>query len=126
MGGGGSIALVVVGSLVAVEDSVLVSADGGDGGDGATGQAGQAEFGFAGTGALGACGGGNGGLGGRGAAGGGGAGGLSVAVLWNADVPPTLISTDFTTGTRGSGGSGGDPGMNDGIVGVAANVLEVD
>jgi hypothetical protein len=37
-----------------------------------------------------------------------------------------LPGATFTTGTRGSAGTGGDPGMNDGIVGLAEDVFEAD
>jgi hypothetical protein len=71
------------------------------------------------------CAGGNGGQGGRGGHGGGGAGGISVGVAWAGDFEPTVEETAITFGVAGVAGIGADPGNNDGIAGVAQEVLEV-
>jgi hypothetical protein len=124
-GGGASIALVSFESTVRVENTELMAADAGQGGDGVQGQVGQTESGFGGLpGGGSACQGGIGGLGGRGGAGGGGAGGISVGILWTGDDEPMRTGGMITVGMAGSSGIGGDPGNNDGIAGVAEQVLE--
>jgi hypothetical protein len=110
---------------VSVEASALVSGDAGAGGDGVDGQEGQMEAGFAGNGTLGGCQGGAGGFGGKGAAGGGGAGGISAAVVWSGEAAPSLAETTRSLALAGEKGVGGEPGVNDGIDGVADEVLEV-
>jgi hypothetical protein len=84
------------------------------------------EAGIFGNGVGGGCPGGVGGLGGQGGAGGGGAGGISVAILWSGDVELVVDeTTQRMVGTAGDPGIGGDPGNNDGIPGVAEEILEV-
>jgi hypothetical protein len=125
-GGGGSISLIVLQGQIRLADSELVAHDAGAGGDGAPGQAGQTPGGFgANGGGLGACPGGAGGGGGRGGAGGGGAGGISVGILWSGSDAPMRTGGTITVGEAGRAGVGGDPGNNDGIAGVADQVLEV-
>ena len=127
-GGGASVALMVFDSTVSVDaGSELVTANAGAGGKGAAGQAGQSPAGVRGLpAATGGCPGGNGGAGGDGAAGGGGAGGLSVAVLWKGAAAPTVDpSAKLTLGAKGAKGVGGDAGKNDGVDGVAQNMLQV-
>jgi hypothetical protein len=126
MGGGASIALAIFESGVTLESIELIAHDGGNGGNGAPGQAAQTESGFGGNGGgQGACPGGNGGIGAAGGAAGGGAGGLSVGVLWSGTIAPVLSDPIVTLGSAGMKGLGGDPGVNDGIDGVAGEVLEV-
>jgi hypothetical protein len=121
-----AIALLSFVSTVRLENSELVAQNAGAGGDGAQGQLGQTEVGFGGNGGGGgACPGGTGGLGGKGGAGGGGAGGISVGILWSGDDEPVRSGGMITVGTAGSAGIGGDPGNNDGISGVAEQVLQV-
>ena len=125
-GGGASIAVVSFESTVVIEDSELTARDAGAGGDGIGGQLGQMESGFGGDGAIGACDGGAGGFGGKGGASGGGAGGISVGILWSGDNAPTVNDdTMLSFGIAGSGGTGGEVGVNDGVAGVADEVLEV-
>jgi len=112
-------------SELIVEDSALVAADAGGGGSGTVGQVGQTEVGARGNAVdVDACVGGAGGLGGKGGTSGGGAGGISVGVLWSGELEPTLTDNEFTLGEAGAIGLGGDPGVNDGIVGLAQEVLE--
>jgi hypothetical protein len=124
-GGGGSIALAVFRSEVDLQNSELIAADAGDGGDGIAGQDGQMEGGAGGIQSPTACPGGAGGFGGKGAASGGGAGGISVGVLWTGESAPVIDGTTTTLlGMPGAKGIGGDPGINDGIDGVAENMLK--
>jgi hypothetical protein len=124
-GGGGSIALAVFESEVELQGSELIAADAGDGGRGIAGQDGQIEGGAGGIQSPTACQGGAGGFGGKGAASGGGAGGISVGVLWTGETAPVVDSATMTSlGMPGAKGMGGDPGTNDGIDGVAEDVLK--
>jgi hypothetical protein len=128
-GGGGSIALLALDSPLVLEASSIATADAGDGGGGAAGQAGQDIAGMGGTVAstFNSCAGGNGGKGGAGGAGGGGAGGVSVGVLWKGAAQPTVSAdTTITNGKVGAKGVGGEPNTNDGIVGVAQKILQVN
>ena len=125
-GGGGSIALAVLASAVALETSELATADAGDGGASVAGQSADKvnhKGGFAGTSTgPGACQGGAGGLGGDGAAGGGGAGGISVGIVWKGAMTPTVSAdTTITNGKAGAKGTGG--AANDGIAGVSQKIL---
>ncbi|HKY38435.1 MAG TPA: hypothetical protein VJN18_20975 [Polyangiaceae bacterium] len=126
-GGGGSIAIAVLDSTVSIDASELVTNDAGGGGGSVAGQPGDKdEGGFGGLQAAGACSGGSGGLGGNGGAGGGGAGGISVGVLWQGDVAPTVsANTTIVNGEAGAKGTGGSAGNNDGIAGVSQKVLEL-
>jgi hypothetical protein len=130
-GGGASIALLVLDSQVAVARSTLLAGDAGDGGKGAPGQEGQAGGTGGGvdttgsSGQAGPCGGGNGGKGGKGGAGGGGAGGISTAVAWSGNEPTIDASTALGFGEAGAIGVGGVPGGNDGIAGVAENMIQI-
>ena len=125
-GGGSSIALLVVNSPVVLESCALVARDAGNGGSGRAGQPGQQDVGAGGGVILmiNSCGGGNGGPGGSGGASGGGAGGISVGLVWNGE-EPMIDAPMFTLGSAGGRGIGGDPGNNDGVDGVAREVLEV-
>lgn len=120
-GAGASIGLAAYMSAVTLEQSEIMTDDAGEGGAGSAGQAGQ-PGGPAGTQASTGCQGGQGGEGADGGSGGGGAGGVSVGVLFLGD-SPILTDVSYTLGDPGDGGSGGDPGENDGIDGVAQNVL---
>ena len=128
-GGGASIALLLLDTPLSLNATItLATSDGGKGGDGAAGQAGQTIFGFKGNGAGSACQGGNGAPGAAGGAGGGAAGGISVAVVWKgaAALAPSIdASTKVTLGALGTKGIGGKAGSNDGIDGLAQDVLEV-
>jgi hypothetical protein len=124
-GGGSSIALAILQSSVALEDSVLVAADAGDAGNGAMGEVGQTDAGIGGNQTGVGCEGGFGGFGGRGGAGGGGAGGISVGVLWSGEAGPTMYRNEFWRGNPGAKGIGGEPGVNDGIDGIQDKELEV-
>lgn len=127
-GGGASVALIALSSAISVDaGSELVATDAGDGGSGSAGQPGQTDVGFYGAGTPPACGGGSGGPGGAGGAGGGGAGGISVPVVWKGTAAPTIDgSAKLTFGKKGNKGIGGKAGSNDGIDGVAQNVLQVN
>jgi hypothetical protein len=128
-GGGGSIALLVIESSVILEASSLVTADAGKGGAGAVGQAGQKEAGGGGApvDTQNSCGGGSGGSGAAGGASGGGAGGISVGILWQGETPPGVSDdTSISTGKPGAKGAGGVPGSNDGIAGVAQEILQLE
>ena len=105
----------------------LTAASAGNGGSGHAGQAGQQDVGFGGNVVTvgNACPGGNGGRGGNGGASGGGAGGISVGIVWTGVAEPLQTQVTFQTGAPGEGGIGGEPGVNDGIDGVAQDVLEV-
>ena len=125
-GGGASIALAVFESGVTLDSVALIASDAGDGGNGAIGQEAQSEGGFGGgSPGQGACQGGNGGLGAAGGAGGGGAGGVSVGLLWSGTTEPVLSDPMVTLGIQGLKGLGAEPGVNDGVHGVAQGVLEV-
>jgi hypothetical protein len=60
-----------------------------------------------------------------GGASGGGAGGISAGIVWTGDEAPAQADVLIEIGTEGDGGLGGEPGVNDGIDGVAQTVLEV-
>ena len=122
-GGGASIALLVYDSSVRVDACTLSSGQGGDGGNGAPGQAGQPQDELGGTRAGGACNGGRGGPGGDGGASGGGAGGSSIGILFLGQAPQ-VDSLEFSIGDPGSAGVGGDPGVNDGVHGLAAEAVD--
>jgi hypothetical protein len=130
-GGGSSISLAILDSQVELTACDLIAADAGTASSGDVGQDGQ--MGGAGGDGIGGnggysvpCDGGPGGKGGSGGKGGGGAGGSSLGVAWAGIFEPT-IGSDTTTalGNPGTGGVGGEPGNNDGIDGVAQEVLEV-
>lgn len=123
-GGGASIALLVVDSEVTLSESVLVAGGAGAGGAGSAGQEGQLG-GSAGAGVDG-CRGGRGGTGGRGGAGGGGAGGISAGAVWIGTASPIFDASYVLKGDPGAAGIGGEPGVNDGIPGVAREVLEAN
>lgn len=127
-GGGASVALIALDSSISVDaGSELVATDAGNGGTGASGQTGQSDFGFGGVQGPGACPGGAGAGGGAGGAGGGGAGGISVPVVWKGTAAPTIDgSAKLTFGKKGNKGIGGKAGSNDGIDGVAQNVLQAN
>ncbi|MBK8997615.1 MAG: hypothetical protein IPM35_17945 [Myxococcales bacterium] len=127
-GGGASIALLAINSTVSIDaGSELLAADGGNGGNGVAGQSGQTEYGFGANPGPGGCLGGAGAPGGAGGAGGGGAGGISVSVLWKGTAAPTIDgSAKLTFGKKGTKGTGGKAGSNDGIDGVAQNVLQAN
>jgi Protein of unknown function (DUF1565) len=143
-GGGSSIALVLLGSTVSLEESTLASSDAGGGGAGGGGQMGQLGGSpgsiASGAGTRGAA----GGVGGGGGGGGGGAGGLSLGILWNGGSPPTIDGEAIQNveaharvtlgalgrgGTRGQGAAAAAPdalaGLSgaDGMPGVAQAVL---
>ncbi len=124
-GGGASIALLIVDSEVDIADSDLVSSNAGKGGNGHTGQPGQMQGGPGGAvvSNVNSCPGGAGGFGADGGAGGGGAGGVSVGILWRGDAPPNQKGVTFKEGAPGSGGIGGSVGINDGIDGIAQEML---
>ncbi len=126
-GGGASIAVLAFSSELVLDACTIVAGDGGDGGGGSPGQAGQQDVGGGGgvLTTLNACPGGNGGRGASGGAGGGGAGGISVGILWSGDAAPVRQSGTIVTGIAGAKGIGGDPGNNDGVGGVAQQVLEM-
>jgi hypothetical protein len=69
------------------------------------------------------CSGGQGGKGGNGGSGGGAAGGISVGIVWQGTSAPTQTDVTFTEGALGTKGIGGSAGTNDGIDGVAQDVL---
>jgi hypothetical protein len=125
-GGGASIALLSFDSRIALTLVNLIAGDGGEGGQGHPGQPGQQVFGGGGdaVSSNNSCDGGSGGPGGNGGASGGGAGGLSVGIVWAGEETPTQTEVMFKTGTFGEGGLGGEPGVNDGIDGLAQDVFE--
>ncbi|MBX3200316.1 MAG: DUF1565 domain-containing protein [Labilithrix sp.] len=145
-GGGSSIALLLVGSTVQLEDSSLLAKSGGRGGSGGAGQTGQLGGAAgpisSGAGLRGA----SGGAGGSGGGGGGGAGGLSVGIMWTGSVAPRLegaavedepshasvtLGAVGAVGPKGPGGTAaganalaGNPGV-DGVVGIAQAILKL-
>jgi hypothetical protein len=130
-GGGSSIALIVLDSSITLTECELAAGNAGDGSQGDVGQGGQGG-GAGGEGIEGnggysqPCDGGSGGEGGLGGDGGGGAGGVSVGVVWAGDFEPTVdADTLIVLGDPGAAGVGGNAGNNDGIDGVAQEVLEV-
>ncbi len=134
--GGGSIALVTLGSTVALEQAELTSAAGGHGGDsvpGAAGQPGQTG-GLGGSTTDACCGkpataipagnGGAGGQGGPGGSGGAGGGGPSVGILSVGTAPTTKgVTTNIGAGGKGGKGVGGAGGAVDGADGLAQDKL---
>ena len=110
-----------------LENASLSVGAAGDGGAGRPGQQGQQEVGFGGNvvSVGNSCAGGGGGRGGNGGASGGGAGGVSVGILWSGDHLPAQIEISFELGAPGVGGIGGEPGVNDGVNGIAQDVFEV-
>jgi len=123
-GGGGSFAVAFVSSgTVVVDETTLVTNQGGSGGNGGDGGAGgvggpggpPAAGGalsgcttrFGGDGAAGAF----GGDGARGGGGAGGTGGASFCVLFYSGTDPTLTNTQCMTGAGGTGGGGGSNGV---------------
>jgi hypothetical protein len=127
-GGGGSIALLAIDSPVILQASSLISADAGKGGAGAAGQPGQKEAGGGGApiDTQNSCGGGSGGSGAAGGAGGGGAGGISVGIVWSGAAAPSLDEdSSISVGKPGPKGPGGEPGSNDGVAGVAREILQI-
>ncbi len=127
-GGGASIGILSVASSLTLEASVIQTASAGNGGSGAPGQQGMQSGGVAGDGfgldANVGCHGGVGGIGGKGGGGGGGAGGISVGVV-HVGAAPTVSDTMITVGSAGLPGEGG-AGTNDGIEGVAQEILSLD
>ncbi|MDB4946157.1 MAG: Glycine-rich cell wall structural protein precursor [Labilithrix sp.] len=119
-GGGASIALIAIDSKVTITDAALSASVAGDGGGGGP----FGPGGAGGTAGLALCSGGTGGKGGDGGSGGGGAGGISAAVLYKGGAPTNNNST-LTPGKAGGKGVGGTPGMNDGVEGKSADMLEV-
>jgi len=127
-GGGSSIALLVFGSSVDLEQLTVVASAAGRGGNGAGGQTGQGGGGGGSPGGN-ACSGGAGGSGGDGGGGGGGAGGLSAGVVWTgtaptvngASTPSATTLTGFTTGAAGVAGTGG---LGNAKAGVAGAVVQ--
>lgn len=116
----------MIDSSVELESCTFISDDAGNGGAGHAGQAGQQDVGAGGgvLSMLNSCGGGNGGKGGDGGAGGGGAGGISAGIVWTGEAAPNVIDPTFMLGSAGLPGEGG-AGTNDGVPGVAEEVLEV-
>lgn len=124
--GGSSIALVVLGAAVILNEVTLLSADAGKGGDGAPGapggNGGAGAPGGLGTGGVtAACSGGTGGKGGTGGAGGGGQGGHSLGVAYVGASPTGRFKA--TVGVAGLGGASGAPLGNAGVAGVATDAL---
>ena len=70
------------------------------------------------------CAGGDGGPGGNGGASGGGAGGISAGIVWAGEEPPLQTEVTFVLGAPGDGGIGGEPGVNDGLDGLALETYE--
>lgn len=124
--GGSSIAILSLGTKLALTEVSLKTGKGGDGGKGAIGQSGG-DPGLGATGGaksgIGAskpgCKGGDGGLGGLGGPGGGGRGGHSVGIAYVNAPSKAPVLKGFTGDTEGSGGTAG-PGnvMGDGAQGA--------
>jgi hypothetical protein len=107
-GGGSSLALLSIGSAIALDTCTITARKGGDGGKGGDGQMGQAGGdGGAPTGT--ACQGGPGGNGGTGGGGGGGAGGNSIAIAYKGGTAPNQLGTVITN-VATTPASGGAPG----------------
>ncbi len=134
--GGGSIALLLYHSPVAVQGCILRTGNGGDGGNGGKagmggsgGSGGSGGNGYQGSGKGGN--GGNGGDGGNGGVGGGGSGGISAAIVHDQTHPPAVLSAQFQLGQPGTGGKGGlsATGLKvegtDGLPGHKSNVLPI-
>jgi hypothetical protein len=125
--GGSSLALASLGSAVTLAECQLQAGAGGAGGDGSAGQVGQ-PGGFSGVAVSPGCAGGNGGTGGGGGAGGGGAGGGSIGVLYKGTAPAldaTTTSQTTVAAAAAAKGKGGAPGVNDGVDGAFAAMLEL-
>jgi hypothetical protein len=120
-GAGGSIALVAYDAPVQLIAATLTSSTAGAGGNGAVGGAGIAG-GVGGAVVSPACAGGAGGAGAAGGLGAGGAGGVSIGILYQGVAPTPDTATQIGVGAAGIAGIGGDPGKNDGLPGVSANV----
>lgn len=128
VGGGSSVAILLVNSTINIQTGTLTTGNGGDGGDGGNGGAGGAG-GDGGTGGSDATGilqgnsgsggyGGDGGDGGAGGDGGGGGGGPSVGVVCRDNSVLNLDpATVFTIGNGGTGGSSSSAPGSDGLTG---------
>jgi hypothetical protein len=106
-------------STVTLAACDILTVTAGVGGTGSVGQAGQLG-GYAGQAQSPGCAGGVGGQGGMGGAGGGGVGGISVGILYTGTEPVYDSTTSFVVpASPAAKGSGGDPGVNDGMDGIA-------
>ena len=110
--GGGSMAIVLHKSPIAIVGGELTAANGGKGGNGGKagkggsgGAGGQGGKGYKGSGQGGF--GGSGGDGGNGGVGGGGSGGNSAAIVYDKKNAPQVQATTFALGAPGQGGKGG-------------------
>jgi hypothetical protein len=123
MGGGASIGLLALDSEIVFDSlSRIETGDAGSGGAGAAGEVGQ-DGGTRGIADGNGCPGGTGGKGATGGAGGGGAAGVSVGVLSKGGAI-TSTGVTFSLGNEGVAGPGGG-NDNDGVAGVAQEVLEL-
>jgi hypothetical protein len=128
--GGASIALVLLGATVTLEDCIVSSSTAGNGGAAGAAQLGG-PGGIGGAGSsdglydlFSGCKGGNGGVGGTGGAAGGGAGGHSLAIAYQGTAP-TKVGGTFKHGASGTGGLGsGNSLLLAGSDGIAAESQE--
>ena len=136
-GGGASVALIVWGSSVVLQDVSLGASKGGDGGSGGDGGAGgagrpgttpvPASVSVVGHGGRG----GDGGNGGDGGSGSGGTGGPSIALVYHGTPPQEVGQTTLTVAAGGAAGKGGAIGVDrgkpapDGAPGVSSLRFEV-
>jgi hypothetical protein len=107
-GGGASIAIIVDGSQMTLDRSLLVTGRGGRGGAGGDGSPGHTGatgglFGFGSQSYANGMSGGHGGDGGDGGAGGPGGGGPSIGVVFRG-APPVITAANFSSGAPGAGG----------------------
>jgi hypothetical protein len=126
-GGGSSIAVLTLQSSVTFQSCALKTNAAGGGGAGASGQSGATGASH-GNSPNNGCQGGSGGTGGTGGAGAGGAGGVSVGVVYEGPMAPTLDSATqaaISTGNAGAKGLGGNSPSNDGLAGVNPATLAI-
>jgi hypothetical protein len=132
--GGASLGLIVVNSVVLLEQSTVQTGRGGDGGTGSDGQSGQ-QGGPGGKGARAAAAtlpetdgrgsdGGNGGDGGSGGAGGPGGGGPSIAIVWTGTAP-SIASVTYELGTPGYGGTSSGVNGPNGVGGESVSLDQI-
>ncbi len=132
--GGGSIAIALYKSPIAIIACKLISNTGGKGGNGGNagaggpgGKGGKGGKGYQGSGVGGS--GGKGGVGGIGGVGGGGSGGISAGIAYDVGSSPKVQATTFLLGAPGQGGKGGlTPGKfpvnnTNGLPGKKANMV---
>lgn len=122
--GESSIGVLSVRSGLTIRNSTIETSDATDGARGWVGQEGQGSGPVYSPGVSVLRIGGYGGEGGTGGAGGGGAGGISVGIL-HEGAAPTLEEVSISVGVAGHGGVGGIPLTNDGVEGIAGDIVQL-